>query len=176
MKELLGIGSVTNVTDIKKVREYYENLYFNKNLNQYTPSIDNIMWDLLNRNSGVQTLADENIQALNRQDATVLKNSMDAIISKLGDELYSERKQDTAELGQNKSATTKLLEDPRNRNAMYSYIFDQLDTRRIELQEDLEKLEDTPKNFLEKQKIENRIIEICRRQNHKWTRKIKVRL
>ena len=157
LKELLGIGSVTNVTDIKKVREYYENLYFNKNLNQYTPSIDNIMWDLLNRNSGVQTLADENIQALNRQDATVLKNSMDAIISKLGDELYSERKQDTAELGQNKSATTKLLEDPRNRNAMYSYIFDQLDTRRIELQEDLEKLEDTPKNFLEKQKIENNI-------------------
>ncbi len=157
LRELIGLGSVSTVTNIKKVQEYYENLYFNKNLNQYTPSIDNVMFDLLNRNSGVQSLANAEEQVLNRQDATVLKNSMDAIISKLGDELYSERKQDTAELGQNKSATTKLLEDPRNRNAMYSYIFDQLDTRRIELQEDLEKLEDIPKNFLEKQKIENNI-------------------
>jgi len=157
LKELLGIGSVTNVTDIKKVREYYENLYFNKNLNQYTPSIDNVMWDLLNRNSGVQTLADENVQALNRQDATTVRNSMDAIISKLGDKLYSERKEDVTQLGQNKSATTKLLEDPRNRNALYSFIFDEFDTRRIELQDELEALGDDSKNFLEKQKLENSI-------------------
>ena len=157
LKELLGIGSVTNVTDIKKVRELYNNLYFNENLNQYTPSIDNVMFDLLNRNSGLQTLADENIQALNRQDATTVKNSMDSIISKLTDNLYSERKEDIEQLGQNKSATTKLLEDPRNRNALYSYIFDQLDTRRIELQDQLDNLEDDTKNFLEKQKLENNI-------------------
>ncbi len=157
LKELLGIGSVTNVTDIKKVREYYDNLYFNKNLNQYTPSIDNVMFDLLNRNSGVQTLADENVQALNRQDATTVKNSMDAIISKLGDNLYSERKEDIQQLGQSKSATTKLLEDPRNRNALYTYIFNELDTKRIEFQDQLDQLEDTPENFLEKQKLENNI-------------------
>jgi predicted lactoylglutathione lyase len=157
LKELLGIGSVTNVTDIKKVREYYENLYFNKNLNQYTPSIDNVMFDLLNRNSGVQTLADENIQALNRQDATTVKNSMDVIISKLGDNLYSERKEDIQQLGQSKSATTKLLEDPRNRNALYTYIFNELDTKRIEFQDQLDQLEDTPENFLERQKLENNI-------------------
>lgn len=157
LKELLGIGSVSNVMEIKKVREYYENLYFNKNLNKYTPSIHNVMFDLLNRNTGVQTLADPETQALNRQDSNLVKRSMDAIISKLGDNLYSERKQDATQAGQNKSATIKLVEDVRNRNALYTYIFDQLDLKRIEFQDQLDNLEDTPENLLKRQSLENNV-------------------
>jgi hypothetical protein len=157
LKELIGIGSVSNVMEIKKVREYYENLYFNKNLNKYTPSIDNVKWDLLNRNTGVQTLADPETQALNRQDSNLVKRSMDAIISKLGDNLYSERKQDATQAGQNKSATIKLVEDVRNRNALYTYIFDQLDLKRIDFQDQLDNLEDTTENLLKRQSLENNV-------------------
>ena len=149
LRELFGKGSVTNVRDIKKVQELFDNLYLNKNLNKYTPTIDNVMFDLLYRNSGIVKPGTLTDQVLSRQDSNLVKDSMDSIISELVDSDNN--------IKGNKSGTLAILLDSRNRDELYKLININLNKSLSHYKTTLEKLEDKVENENTKEVLENRI-------------------
>ncbi len=80
--------STNSVNDIPMVDELFNKLYFanteNKLLNNYTPLIDNVMFDILNR--GIENVTDKKEDVLNFQDSQLISNSIDSIISEIIDE------------------------------------------------------------------------------------------
>jgi len=114
LRELFGKGSVTNVRDIDNVKILFEKLYFNKDLNNYLPTIDNVMFDELFRNNGVIAPGSKTNQVLNRQDSNTLSQSMDTIISRIVDN-ESKRTGD-------KAGTLAIVLDSRNREGIYTRI------------------------------------------------------
>jgi len=114
LRELLGKGSVTNVRDIDNVKILFEKLYFNKDLNNYLPTIDNVRFDELFRNNGVVAPGSKTNQVLNRQDSNTLSQSMDTIISRIVDN-ESKRTGD-------KAGTLAIVLDSRNREGIYTRI------------------------------------------------------
>ena len=114
LRELFGKGSVTNVRDIDNVKILFEKLYFNKDLNNYLPTIDNVMFDELFRNNGVIAPGSKTNQVLNRQDSNTLSQSMDTIISRIVDN-ESKRSGD-------KAGTLAIVLDSRNREGIYTRI------------------------------------------------------
>jgi hypothetical protein len=149
LKELFGKGSVTDVSDIKQVNELFNQLYLGTDLNKYTPSIDNVLFDVLNRNIGIVKLGTKDQQVLNRQDSNLLKDSMDSIISDIIDE--------QAGIKGMKSGTLSILLDSRNREPLYKLIKVKLDAKLNNYKEQLAATEDTPQNELKKELLENRI-------------------
>jgi hypothetical protein len=146
LRELFGKGSVTDVTDIKRVNELFNELYLGTELNKYTPSIDNVMFDVLNRNIGIVKVGTRDQQALNRQDSNLLKDSIDSIISDIVDK-ESKRK------GMN-SGTLSLLLDRRNREPLYKFVKIELETALNKYQNELES---TEADTFKKELLENRI-------------------
>jgi len=114
LRELLGKGSVTNVRDIDNVKILFEKLYFNKDLNNYLPTIDNVSFVELFRNNGVIAPGSKTNQVLNRQDSNTLSQSMDTIISRIVDN-ESKRTGD-------KAGTLAIVLDSRNREGIYTRI------------------------------------------------------
>jgi hypothetical protein len=80
--------STNSVNDIPMVDELFNKLYFanseNKLLNNYTPLIDNVMFDILNR--GIEDVNNKKEDVLNFQDSQLISNSIDSIISEIIDE------------------------------------------------------------------------------------------
>jgi hypothetical protein len=114
LRELFGKGSVTNVRDIDNVKILFEKLYFNKDLNNYLPTIDNVMFDELFRNNGVIAPGSKTNQVLNRQDSNTLSQSMDTIISRLVD--------NESKKSGDKAGTLAIVLDSRNRQGIYTRI------------------------------------------------------
>ena len=149
LRELFGKGSVTDVSDIKKVNELFNNLYLGTELNKYTPSIDNVLFDVLNRNIGIVKVGTRDQQALNRQDSNLLKDSMDSIISDIIDE--------QAGVKGMKSGTLSILLDSRNREPLYKLVKVKLETRLNNYIDQLNATEDTVENEFKRELLENRI-------------------
>jgi hypothetical protein len=149
LRELFGKGSVTDTADIKAVKELFDNLYLGKGLNIYTPSIDNVMFDVLYRNSGVVKPGTETDQVLNRQDSNLLKDSMDSIISDIIDDQVPSKVI--------KSGTLSILLDSRNREPLYKLIKIKLQDKLNSTTKQLEDTEDTKENEFKKELLENRI-------------------
>jgi|688.fasta_scaffold00105_25 hypothetical protein len=149
LRELFGKGSVTDVTDIKRVNELFNELYLGTELNKYTPSIANVMFNTLNRSLGIIKPGTADEQVLNRQDSNKLKDSMDSIISDIVD--------NEAKRSNKKSGTLSILLDSRNREPLYILIKQQLNNK-LELSKT--QLQDTPNNLenaLKREILENRI-------------------
>jgi hypothetical protein len=149
LRELFGKGSVTDTADIKAVKELFDKLYLGKGLNIYTPSIDNVMFDVLYRNSGVVKPGTETDQVLNRQDSNLLKDSMDSIISEIIDDQVPSKVI--------KSGTLSILLDSRNREPLYKLIKIKLQDKLDSTTKQLEATEDTTENEFKKELLENRI-------------------
>jgi len=149
LRELFGKGSVTNTTDIKAVKELFDKLYLGKGLNIYTPSIDNVMFDVLYRNSGIVRPGTETDQVLNRQDSNLLKDSMDSIISDIIDEVAPAKK--------TKSGTLSILLDSKHRDPLYKAVKIKLEAKLEAITEELNALDDTQVNTYQKELLENRI-------------------
>jgi len=81
-------------------------------MNRYSPSIDNVMWDMLNR--GIERTDARGEDALSRQDSILINESIDSVISGLVDSLN--------EGFGRKSSTIKLLTDPENRAVAYESV------------------------------------------------------
>jgi len=83
-----------NLSDNTVVKELYDKLFFaseNPNLlNDYTPLIDNVMFDLLNR--GPQRVDNRKEQALSKADADLAVSSTDSIMSEYIDDIHDMRK------------------------------------------------------------------------------------
>jgi hypothetical protein len=153
IRGLFGKSTVTETTDIKSVKDLFDKLYIGgENLNIYTPSIDNVMFDILNRNSGIVKPGTETDQVLNRQDSNLLNDSMDSIISEIIDDQSLIRK--------NKAGTLSILLDSRNREPLYKQIKIKLEAKlnTFNTQLDaLDKLEDSADKEFKKELLENRI-------------------
>jgi hypothetical protein len=149
LKALFGKGSVTNLSEISTVKELFDNLYLGKNLNNYTPLIDNVMFDLLYRNSGIVKPGTETDQVLNRQDSNLLKDSMDSIISDIIDNEVSKR--------DNKGATLSILLDKRNREPLYNMIKQNLEAKLKTYETQLEETPENEENEYKRDILQNRI-------------------
>ena len=149
LREFLGLGSVTDVMEIKSVVEMFDKLYLGKELNNYTPLVDNVMFDVLERNSGIVQPGTQDVQVLNRQDSNLLKESMDSIISEVVDEQNN--------LSNDKSKSLSILLDSRNRDPLYKLLKVKLTAKLNAFKTSLDNLEDTPENEIKKDLLENRI-------------------
>lgn len=117
------------------VSELFNKLYFagssekasKEFMNQYSPNIDNVMWDMLNR--GVERIDARGEDALSRQDSILLSESIDSIISEMIDKLNSG-------FGV-KSSSIKLLTDPENRAIAYSEVKEVLQEKLKEFKDEL---------------------------------------
>ena len=149
LRELFGKGSVTDTTDIKAVKDLFDKLYLGTELNNYTPSIDNVMFDVLNRNSGIVKPGTQTEQVLNRQDSNLLKDSMDSIISEIID--------DQVQVKEMKSGTLSILLDSRNREPLYKLVKVKLQAKLDNYTQQLEATEATKENEFKREILENRI-------------------
>ena len=148
LREIFGKGSVTDVTDIKAVKDLFDKLYLGKGLNIYTPAIDNVMFDVLYRNSGIVRPGTETDQVLNRQDSNLLKDSMDSIISDIIDEV--------APAKETKSGTLSILLDSKHREPLYKAVKIKLEAKLEAITEELNALDDTQVNTYQRELLENR--------------------
>lgn len=148
IREIFGLGSVTDVMEIDSVKNMFDKLYLGKELNTYSPLIDNVQWDVLERNTGVINTENKS-QVLNRQDSNLLKDSMDSIISEIVDEQNK--------LSESKAKTLSILLDYRNRNTLYNLIKIKLTDKLNQYTELYKNTEDTDENTLKKDIINNRI-------------------
>lgn len=108
--------------------ELYNALYLaGKNpklLNKYTPLIDNVMFDMLNR--GAAQVSRPSQPALSLQDSNKVVASMDSIISEVVDDIYTDKKNKSQKLDRadldHKGGTIKILADPSNKVVLYDTI------------------------------------------------------
>jgi hypothetical protein len=115
-------GGETSITDNLKpydvesegvAGDLFRNLYLASSnpdlLNIYTPSIDNVKWDILNR--GIVQVSNKNEPALNNKDANIVNESLDSVISDIVDESFK--------INKTKTGTTKIITDKNNREVAY---------------------------------------------------------
>jgi len=149
LRELFGLGSTTDVMEIQSVREMFDKLYLGTELNNYTPLTNNVMFDVLERNSGIVALGTQTDQVLNRQDSNALKNSMDSIISDIVNKAN--------EASKSSSRTLSVLLDSRNRDTLYKRIRIQLQSKLDNYRTQLEATPDTEDNQIKREILDNRI-------------------
>jgi len=113
------------------VQELFDKLYFadkfNTNINDYTASVDNVMFDELNR--GIERADKHQDDALSRQDSTLVVESIDSALSSIIDQLNE---------GFNVNASTlKLLTDTQNKAIAYDEVKEMFKRRIAQLKEEL---------------------------------------
>jgi hypothetical protein len=141
------------------VTEMFDALYLASKdpslLNKYSPSIDNVMWDLLNR--GVEKVNDRDIDVLTKQEANLISNSIDSILSDYVDANHDARVSNGKEV--TKSGTLVLLSEEKdadgitNRSKAYGYVKAVLEDKLDELNDELGTI--TDKSFSEIKTIED---------------------
>ena len=149
LRELLGKGSVTNVRDIDNVKILFEKLYFNKDLNNYLPTIDNVRFDELFRNNGVIAPGSKTNQVLNRQDSNTLSQSMDTIISRIVD--------NESKKSGDKAGTLAIVLDSRNRQGIYTRIKEDFEYSLEQYEAKLKALSPAIEEQGTRDRLENRI-------------------
>ena len=145
LREVFGLGSVNNVMEIESVAEMFDKLYLNKDLNKYTPLIENVMFDKLERNNGVIKLNTKDEIALTKQESKQLSTSMDSIISEIVNAVVSVKK--------SKAAVLSILKEPK----LYMAIELKLQSVLKNSIEKLESLENIEKNQNSIEALEYRI-------------------
>jgi hypothetical protein len=113
------------------VQELFEKLYtadkFNLKLASYLPSVDNVMFDMLNR--GIVRSDKPKDDALSRQDSGLIVDSIDSVLSETIDKLNDNYGV--------KSSTTKLLTDPQNKAIAYDVVKEEFLNKIAKFKEDL---------------------------------------
>jgi ribonuclease HI len=152
LKALFGKAAVVDKSVVANqdypviVSELYDKLYFAGSsekaskafMNNYTPLIDNVMWNMLDR--GVERVDARGDDALNRQDSILINESIDSIISEMVDDLN--------EGFGRKSSTIKLLTDPENRAVAYESVKEVLQDRLNQFKEELGDIAQVPFNSI----------------------------
>ena len=141
IKALLGVKSnsiVTNVFEIQTVKELYENLYYNKNLNNYQPSLNNIKFNYLRRSTGITSK--DKFQVLDRQDSKDFSGSLDSFLTK---EINAVAK----ELNYDKSFALKMLLDDRNKKVFYETAFKHFTNVKKDFESKLKTFEESAEQF-----------------------------
>jgi exodeoxyribonuclease-5 len=149
LKKLFGGDTSTadniqpyNVESQGVAGELFRNLYLASSnpdlLNIYTPSIDNVMFDILNR--GIMQVGSKNEPALSPRDSEIVNDSVDSLLSEVVDDSFDLRRQ-ADPLTANKSGTTKIITDLENREVAYEIVKEKFKERLKTLRD---KLKTTP--------------------------------
>jgi hypothetical protein len=124
IKKLFGVPGIQNMSpnlaeQSSTVNELFNKLYMASEnpslLNTYTPLVDNVMYDILNRGIGNAKAPKED--ALNKQDSTLVTESIDSAISEIVDEVNNDA---SNEYG--KAATLKILSKSENKVVLYELV------------------------------------------------------
>ena len=158
-------GGKTNTKDVvvgnypASVTEMFDALYLASKdpslLNNYSPSIDNVTWDLLNR--GVEKVTDVEVDVLTKQEANLISNTIDSILSDYVDANHDARVSNGKAV--TKSGTLVLLSNEKdedgitNRSKAYGYVKAVLEDRLDDLNDELGVI--TDKSFSELTTIED---------------------
>ena len=135
--------------------ELFDTLYLaGKNpklLNKYTPLVDNVMFDMLNRGAGQVSRPNE--QALSRQDSLDVVDSMDSIYSQVTDDVYTDRKNKSQKLNRadldHKGGVIKLLTNPSDKVVAYDIIKQRLQNKLDSFRTQLGSITDTKFDTIE---------------------------
>jgi hypothetical protein len=139
LKELFGIPGVQDmspnlVEQNNTVTELFNKLYMASEnpslLNSYTPLVDNVMFDILNR--GINNVNQPKEDSLNKQDAVVVSESIDSVISEVVDEVNNDPSNNYG-----KSATLKLLTKSQNKVQLYQLVRQRFQERLKNIQDSL---------------------------------------
>ena len=148
IKKLLNITTTTATNK----DTLFQNLYFaGKNpklLNNYTPLIDNVMFDILNR--GVERVGNKKEDSLNRQDGNIFSAAMDSIASELIDSINTKESARRLAQGQaeSKSGTIQLLLNPKNKEIVYEMMKNEMQSKLVFWKEKLGSIAVKPFNEL----------------------------
>ena len=152
--------------------ELFRNLYLASSnpdlLNIYTPSIDNVMFDILNR--GIMQVGSKNEPALSQRDSEIVNDSVDSLMSEVVDDNFDLRRQ-ADPLTANKSGTTKIITDLENREVAYEIIKEKFKERLKTLRDKLKTTPEKPfASFKTLQNLEDNASAIIRSSNgdHKY--------
>ena len=116
LKALFGKLNKSNLLDtdilaLPNVQNYFNELFIGE-INNYTPLIENVMFNQLNR--GVTDINDKRTELLNDQDSSDLVNTIDALLSKVVDE----QAEDTGK----KAGTVQILNNTKLKNIAFDYV------------------------------------------------------
>lgn len=119
--------------------ELFNKLYFASNkpelLNDFTPLIDNVQFDMLNR--GVRRTGNFREDALNDRDSLDLVNALDSLISEEIDNSYAYNMQYNAERNVTKSGVVNILLQEDKRDQLYDILKEEIQDRVNEIQDRL---------------------------------------
>lgn len=119
--------------------ELFNKLFFASNkpelLNDFTPLIDNVQWDVLNR--GVRRTDNFKEDALNDRDSLDLVNALDSLISEEIDNSYAYNMQYNAERNVTKSGVVNILLQEDKRDQLYDILKEEIQDRVNEIQDRL---------------------------------------
>ena len=101
----------TDILALPNVQNYFNELYIGE-INNYTPLIENVMFNQLNR--GITDVTDKRTELLNDQDSADLVNTIDALLSKVVDE----QAEDTGK----KAGTVQILNNTKLKNIAFDYV------------------------------------------------------
>lgn len=110
--------------------ELFNKLYFASNnpelLNDYTPLVDNVQFDMLNR--GIRQQNNYKEDALNDRDSLDLSNALDSLISEEIDNAYLYTKEHNG-ADANKSGSVNILLRDDNKTVLYEFLKEELQDR-----------------------------------------------
>ena len=154
-KLFTGKQSLANQIQPQKISTYgiagelFNKLYFASNnpelLNDYTPLVDNVQWDMLNR--GVRQQGDYKEDALNDRDSLDLSNALDSLISEEIDNAYLYTKEHNG-ADANKSGSINILLKDDNKTVLYEFLKEELQDRVDAIKDKLPVKPATPFNSL----------------------------
>jgi hypothetical protein len=146
------LNFIKNLFSSKSTKDkLFKELYFAKSnpkfLKKYSPNIDTTSFKQLNR--GVVSLTDPTIDALNRQDAKLVSESIDSYISEIIDA--------AAKFKGNKSGSISMLLGDNNKKAFYTRVRKDFETKLANARTSYAEIENDPDKAMEAAKLLNKI-------------------
>jgi predicted NAD-dependent protein-ADP-ribosyltransferase YbiA (DUF1768 family) len=133
------INLTTDAMAVPSVRELFTKLNLSDKhpelLNNYSASISNVRFFNLDR--GVRSVVNSRESVLSEQDAKLMVDSMDMIISEMIDDLFTYRKA-SGETESLRSGTLAMLLDPEQRAFTFTYVKEKLQEKLKEFKDQLE--------------------------------------
>ena len=147
----------TDILNLNGVQKYFNELYIGE-INNYTPLIENVMFDQLNR--GVTDVTDKRTELLNDADSTDLVNTISSMLSKVVDE--------QAEDSGKKTGTVQILNNTKLKETAFEYVRKYMENQLKTWTDSLDIKQDVSFNQLKtKEEIAGKAIAIIEAKNPK---------
>ena len=147
----------TDILNLEGVQKYFNELYIGE-INNYTPLIENVMFDQLNR--GVTDVIDKRTELLNDTDSTNLVNTISSMLSRVVDE--------QAEDSGKKAGTVQILNNTKLKETAFEYVRKYMEKQLKTWTDSLDIKQDVSFNQLKtKEEIAGKAIAIIQAKNPK---------